>query len=127
MLDALDGQARHVTQQASLVIIAKTPIDKLKSFARERGWRSLRLLSSAHNRYNVDYHGEAKDGAQLPMLNVFTRRDGAIFHTWASEMFFTPNEPGENPRHIDMIWPLWNVLDLTPEGRGKNWFPKLAY
>jgi predicted dithiol-disulfide oxidoreductase (DUF899 family) len=127
MLDGLDGQAKHVTQQASLVVVAKIPIEQLTAFARERGWRSLRLLSSAHNRYNADYHGEAKDGSQLPMLNVFTRRDGTISHRWASELFFARNEQGEHPRHIDAIWPLWNVLDLTPEGRGKDWLPKLAY
>jgi predicted dithiol-disulfide oxidoreductase (DUF899 family) len=127
MLDGLDGQAKHVTQRASLVIIAKMPIDQVKAFARERGWRDLRLVSSAHNRYNADYHGETPDGEQLPMLNVFTRQVGTIFHRWASELFFARNEPGEHPRHIDMIWPLWNVLDLTPEGRGKDWLPKLAY
>lgn len=127
MLDALDGQARHIAQQASVVVIAKAPIESVKAFARDRGWRGLRLLSSAHNRYNGDYHGETPSGAQLPMLNAFVRRDGGIFHTWASEMFFTSSEPGQNPRHIDMLWPLWNVLDLTPEGRGKNWFPKLTY
>lgn len=127
MLDGLDGQSAHVGRQASLAIIAKAPIAQLKAFARERGWRHLRLLSSAHNRFNADYHGETAGGAQLPMLNVFVRRDGAIFHTWASELYFAPNEPGQNPRHIDMIWPIWNVLDLSPEGRGRDWFPKLAY
>lgn len=127
MLDGLDGQAGHVTQRAGLAVIAKTPIETVKAFTRERGWRDLRLLSSAHNRYNADYHGETPDGAQLPMLNVFARRDGAIFHTWASELFFAPNELGQNPRHIDMLWPLWNALDLTPEGRGKDWYPKLVY
>src|SRR5262249_36900490 len=84
MLDALDGQARHVSQQASLAVVAKIPIDLLKAFARDRGWQSLRLLSSANNRYNADYHGEAKDGSQLPMLNVFTHRGAEIFHTWGS-------------------------------------------
>jgi predicted dithiol-disulfide oxidoreductase (DUF899 family) len=127
MLDALEGQANHVTKQASLTVVAKIPIEQLKAFAHGRGWRNLRLVSSARNRYNADYHGEAKDGSQLPMLNVFTRRGGDIFHTWSSEMFFVPSEPGQNPRHIDMIWPMWNVLDLTPEGRRKNWFPKLSY
>jgi predicted dithiol-disulfide oxidoreductase (DUF899 family) len=127
MLDALDGQAKHITRQASLAVVAKIPIEQLKTFARERGWRDLPLLSSAHNRYNADYHGEAKNGSQLPMLNIFTRRGAEIFHTWASEMFFVPTEPGQNPRHIDMIWPLWNLLDLTPEGRGKGWYPKLSY
>ena len=127
MLDAMDGQVKHVAQQASVAVIAKMPIGRVMAFARERGWRNLRLLSSAHNRYNADYHGETAAGEQLPIMNVFTRRDGKIFHTWASELFFAPGEPGMGARHIDIIWPLWNLLDMTPEGRGTTWLPKLAY
>jgi len=26
-----------------------------------------------------------------------------------------------------MMWPLWNLLDLTPEGRGMGWYPRLNY
>ncbi len=127
MLDGLEGQAKHVTQQASLVVIAKAPIDRLKAFARDRAWRDLRLVSSAHNRYNADYHGEDEKGAQLPMMNIFTRRDGTIFHSWASELLFAPKSEGMEARHVDIVWPLWNLLDLTPEGRGTSWHPKLAY
>jgi len=32
-----------------------------------------------------------------------------------------------DPRHVDPIWPLWNLFDFTPEGRGTNWYPKLSY
>ena len=56
-----------------------------------------------------------------------TRKDGRIHHTWCSELMFTPAEPGQNQRHVDMIWPLWNLFDVTPEGRGTDWYPKLAY
>jgi predicted dithiol-disulfide oxidoreductase (DUF899 family) len=84
-------------------------------------------LSSAANSYHRDYHGEREDGSQLPILNVFSRRDGPIRHVWASEMMFAPADPGQNQRHIDMIWPVWNVLDLTPEGRGENTYTKLEY
>jgi predicted dithiol-disulfide oxidoreductase (DUF899 family) len=28
---------------------------------------------------------------------------------------------------VDMIWPLWNLLDVTPAGRGKDWYPRLSY
>jgi predicted dithiol-disulfide oxidoreductase (DUF899 family) len=32
------------------------------------------------------------------------------------------------PRHVDSIWPIWNVLDATPEGRGTDSsFPALRY
>jgi predicted dithiol-disulfide oxidoreductase (DUF899 family) len=61
------------------------------------------------------------------MLNVFVRRDGKIHHFYGTEMFFAPREPGQDARHVDLIWPLWSLIDLTPEGRGKTWHPRLKY
>ena len=91
------------------------------------GWRNLRLLSSFGNTYNRDYHGENAAGSQLPALNVFTRRGGKIHHAYCTELLFAPGDPGQNGRHVDAIWPLWNLLDYTPDGRGADWYPKLAY
>ena len=127
MLDGLSGQAQHVVQRASLVVIAKSPLERIRAYARERGWSGLRLLSSANNTYNRDYFGEGPDGSQWPSLNVFVRRNGKIHHFYHTELLFQPAEPGQNNRHVDMIWPLWNLLDYTPAGRGKDWYPKLAY
>lgn len=127
MLDALDGNAPHIAQRTNLVVIARSPIGRILAFARERGWTGLRLLSSAGNEYNRDYYGEGPDGSQWPMINVFVRRKGAIRHFWGSELLGAKAEPGQNNRHVDMLWPLWNTLDLTPEGRGKDWYPKLDY
>jgi predicted dithiol-disulfide oxidoreductase (DUF899 family) len=61
------------------------------------------------------------------MLNVFARRNGGVVHAYATEMFFGPKESGIDGRHVDSIWPLWNMFDFTPDGRGKNWYPKLEY
>ena len=127
MIDALNGNAQHIAQRTNLVVIAKSPIERILEFARGRGWNNLRLLSSAGTTYNRDYHGENDDGAQMPMMNVFVRRDGAVRHFYATEMVFAPEDKGQNARHIDLMWPLWNVLDLTPEGRGSDWYPKIAY
>lgn len=126
MLDALNGNARHISQRTSLVVIAKSPIGRILEFTRSRGWSNLRIVSSAGNSYNRDYHGEGPDGSQWPMMNVFVRRKGAIRHFWGSELLGAKTEPGQNGRHVDMVWPLWNALDLTPEGRG-DWYPKLDY
>ena len=127
MLDSLNGAAPHLSQRINLVVVAKSPLERLRAFARERGWRHLRLLCSAANTYNRDYHGESSEGKQQPALNVFQRRDGAIRHFYQSELMFAPTEPGQDARHIDMIWPLWNLFDFTPEGRGEHWYPKLSY
>jgi predicted dithiol-disulfide oxidoreductase (DUF899 family) len=127
MLDGMDGVAKHVTERAALAVIARAPIGRVMDFARGRNWRDLRLVSSANNSFNADYHGEKADGSQMPVLHVFARRGAKIHHTWSSELLFAPEDSGQNTRHVDHIWPLWNVLDMTPQGRGTAWYPKLGY
>jgi predicted dithiol-disulfide oxidoreductase (DUF899 family) len=127
ILDGLDGQAMHVSQRVNFVVVSKSPIDRVMTVARERGWTGLRLLSSVGNTYNRDYHGESASGDQLPSLNVFVQRDGRIHHFYHSELLFARSDRGQDGRHVDLIWPLWNLFDVTPEGRGANWHPRLQY
>jgi predicted dithiol-disulfide oxidoreductase (DUF899 family) len=127
ILDGLNGSAPHVMNRVNFVVVAKSPLERIRAFARGRGWRNLRLLSSASNSYNRDYHGESSKGGQQPALNVFVRRDDAIHHFYNTELFFAPSESGQDARHVDLIWPIWNLFDLTPEGRGDKWYPKLSY
>lgn len=127
MLDGLNGNAQHIAQRTNLVVIAKSPLGRILEHARARGWSNLRLLSSEKNSYNRDYGGETADGEQMPMLNVFRRQDGHVRHFYGTELLHAKTERGQDPRHIDMIWPLWNLLDLTPGGRGSDWYPKLDY
>ncbi|HVV62823.1 MAG TPA: DUF899 family protein [Pseudolabrys sp.] len=127
ILDALDASAGHITQRVSLAVVAKSPIARIRDFARSRGWSRLRFLSSAGNTYNRDYRGETEDGKQLPALNVFVRRGRKIHHYYCTELLFAPTEKGQGPRHVDMIWPIWNMFDYTPDGRGGTWQPKLSY
>lgn len=117
----------HVTQRVSLAVVGRSDPARIEAFARERGWRHVRLVSSAHNNYNRDYLGELPSGSQMPMLNVFTKRDGEVRHHWGSELLYAPGDEGQDNRHVDFIWPLWNVLDATPEGRGTDWNPALDY
>ena len=109
-LDSLNGAAPHAAQRLNLAVVAKSPIGRVREFALGRGWHNLRLLSSAGNSYNRDYHGETADGGQMPVLSLFVRRDGRIYHSYSTELVFAPPEPGQNQRHIDMMWPLWNLL-----------------
>ncbi|HEX4563164.1 MAG TPA: DUF899 family protein [Solirubrobacteraceae bacterium] len=120
ILDSLDGAAIQLARRINLAIVAKSAPDRIGTFARERGWRHLRLLSSRNNTYNRDYHAESPEGEQAPILNVFAREGDQIRHTWASELFLAPREEGQSARHLDSIWPVWNVLDVTPEGRGST-------
>ena len=127
LLDQLDGAAEHVSQHVNLAVTAKAPLERLTTFAAERGWRRLRLLSSARTTYNRDYLAETADGAQQPMLNVFHRDGPAIRHFWGSELFYAAVDPGQEPRHVGTIEPLWNLLDFTPEGRPANWHEQFSY
>jgi len=127
LLDQLDGVVEHLTQHANFAVVAKAPLQALRELASERGWRRLRLLSSHANEYNRDYHAESSDGAQLPLLNVFQRDGEEIRHFWASELFFAPTDPGQDPRHVGTLEPLFNMLDLTPEGRPPGWDEQLHY
>ncbi len=126
MLDGLDGNAQHIAQRTNLVVIAKSPLERILAHARSRGWSNLRLLSSQGNTYNRDYHGEDAEGRQWPMLNVFVRSGGKLRHFWGSELFYAERPDGLDPRHVDQLWPLWNLLDVTPEGRG-DFYPRLQY
>lgn len=126
-LDAFDGAAEHISQRVNLAVVARSPLPRILAHATERGWRRLRLLSSADNAYNRDYFGETAEGSQIPMLNVFRRDGEAIRHTWGSELVFAPTDAGQDPRHADSIDPQWNLFDFTPDGRGTDWYPRLRY
>lgn len=127
-LDSFDGVVQHASQRINVAVVVKAELSRGLEHARDRGWRRMRLLSSAHNTYNRDYHGESEDGSeQLPMLNVFHRYGDAIRHFWGSELRFEDPDPGQDHRHGDTIDPLWNLFDFTPEGRGNDWYPELSY
>jgi predicted dithiol-disulfide oxidoreductase (DUF899 family) len=128
ILDSLDSAALHLIRRLNLAVVAKSDPDRIRNFARERGWRHLRLLSSRSNAYNRDYQAETPEGEQMPVLNVFVRDGDQFRHTWSSELMYAPRDEGLEARHVDCIWPIWNVLDVTPEGRGSDPnFPSLRY
>lgn len=125
MLDGLDAQAEHIAQNTDLVVVASSPIERIRAFADARGWSSLRLLSSERTSWQRDYLAQSDKGYPWPMATVFVRRATGIHLFWSSELFYASNPDGDT-RHVDQLWPLWNVLDLTPEGRG-SFYPRLDY
>jgi predicted dithiol-disulfide oxidoreductase (DUF899 family) len=127
IIDAVDGAAPHLTQLINFAVAAKVPMERFRAHAQTRGWRHARLLSSATTTYNHDYQAEGPDGSQFPIATVFLRRDGKIHHVWSSELFFAPTDPGQHPRHVDFMWPIWAIFDRTPDGRDADWRPELDY
>jgi predicted dithiol-disulfide oxidoreductase (DUF899 family) len=127
-LDQLDGTAEHVGQNMGLAIVAGVPVERMLAVAEDRGWRRLHLLSSAGTTFRRDYLGETAEGHPMPMLNVFHRdADGTVRHSWGSELLFAPTDDGQDPRHVGTVEPLWNLFDLTPEGRPSDWHEQLHY
>jgi predicted dithiol-disulfide oxidoreductase (DUF899 family) len=97
-LDSFDGVAEHAGQRINVAVVVKTALPRVLAHAENRGWRRLRLLSSAGNTYNHDYHGETDDGTQqLPMLNVFQRDGDTIRHFWGSELLLRRPTPAKTP------------------------------
>ena len=127
IIDAIDGASRHVAQHINFAIVAKAPIEDFRRHARNRGWSHALLLSSADNSFNRDYGAEDESGQQFPLAQVFTKRGKKIHHFWTSELWWAPNEPGQDRRHVDFMWPMWSMFDRTPEGRGKRFYPQLQY
>lgn len=125
LLSAWDGTAKNVSQLISVVVIAGSPIERLVSFKNERGWNHLKMYSDVSGDYTRAYVSGAD--ADMPAVNVFTRRDNTIRHFWSGEMGPSAADPGQDPRGAPDIDPLWTMLDLTPEGRGTVWYPKLDY
>lgn len=119
MLDAWEGSMPHFEGLGgTLYVVAKAPIERVDAFAKDRGWRHLRLLSAAGNSFKRDYGGEDEEGQQAPMLTVFRRdAEGVVRLTWASELLLEPTEPGQDPRHTGTVESVWNMFDLTPDGR----------
>jgi len=142
LLDCAEGAARHVPQRAAMWVVAKSPIARLAAWAHRRGWNHLPLLSTAGNDYDAHYYGDTaaltpamraergyKPGENWdePMLNVFVKDGDTVRHFWGSELVFAPSDPDQDHRGLDFFDSVWGLLDTTPEGRGKEFFPKVDY
>lgn len=128
LLGALDGEMPDILQRVAFAVIARSPLERLTAFKKERGWRHLRLYSSAGNDFNRAYaHEKPASGEDNAAFNVFTRANGAIRHFWGDEMGVESADPGQDPRGAPDPMPIWTILDMTPKGRGVDWYPKLNY
>jgi predicted dithiol-disulfide oxidoreductase (DUF899 family) len=121
--DGFNGAAQHLRQRVNFAIIAQADIGEFRAWARARGWHNLRLVSSAGSSFKTDLQFADEHGRQHPGVSVFVRAaDGSVRHFYSAAAVMKENAY----RGIDLLTPVWNLLDLTPEGRG-NWMPRLDY
>jgi predicted dithiol-disulfide oxidoreductase (DUF899 family) len=125
-LGSLDTPARDIPQRIALAVIGRSPVERQLAFARERGWKNLKFYATVGDDFPRDYRGLAPDGNEWPALDVWVRREGQVTHFWGSELGGTA-DPGQDARGAPDPTPLWNILDLTPAGRGADWYPSLEY
>jgi len=126
-LGSVNGNAVDVKQRVALRILGRSPVERQTAFAAERGWRHLDFVQTIGDDYARDLGVLSEKGDESPALVVYRKDGDAVRFFYAAEMPLEAADPGQDPRIAPDIASLWNLLDLTPEGRGKDWYPKLSY
>ena len=126
-LGAVNGNAADIEQRVALKILGRSPVERQLAFAQERGWRGLSFVQTVGDDYARDLGLLAADGSEYPALTVFQRDGDSVRLFWAGEMAPAMADPGQDPRDAPDIAALWSLLDLTPGGRGADWYPRLDY
>lgn len=126
-LGAVNGNGMDIAQRVSLKILGRSPVERQLAFAAERGWSNLDFVQTVGDDYARDLGLINEDGTENPALIVYRRDGDKVRLFWASAMTGEMADPGQDPRDAPDIAALWSILDLTPEGRGTDWYPKLSY
>jgi predicted dithiol-disulfide oxidoreductase (DUF899 family) len=109
LVDGFDRTWYQVSRDAAFVAIAKAPAARINAWASQRGWSQIPLVSGSESTYQADYKCQGdSDDMQWPVMHVFRKQGGRILHFWGTE---------SNSNHLDTVWPYWNLMDFTPEGR----------
>jgi predicted dithiol-disulfide oxidoreductase (DUF899 family) len=124
LIDCLNGIAHHLAPNLDLAIVAAAEVAALRGHARARGWNRFRLLCAASNTFKYDFGSEDEEGNQDSAISVFTRdRDGTLRHFYTGHPWLSHDV---KERGLDELNPIWNFMDLTPQGRG-DFYAKLEY
>lgn len=123
-IDGYNAAAPHVTQNADFVVLAAAEPSAIRAHAAARGWNNLRMISAGDSTFKYDLGSEEPDGAQTEWISVFGRDlEGSVRHVYSKGAQLAEDR---RERGIDLLTPVWHLLDLTPNGRG-NWYPSFSY
>lgn len=127
LVDAFNANYYPVSQHCAIAVVGAARPKQCHEWAERRRWR-IPLYSAANTSYLLDYfpREDTTDPALVSMMNVFRKTPDGIFHTWGSELVAHPKDNG-HPSHVDAVWPFWNLLDMTPDGRGEAAIPIQDY
>jgi predicted dithiol-disulfide oxidoreductase (DUF899 family) len=124
-ISAWNGIGVNLQERVAMAVTARSPIERLLEYKRQRGFAGVPFYSDGSGNYTRIY--VSAEDADIPGFSVFTRRDGIVRHFYSGEMSGAMADPGQDPRGAPDLDPLWLMLDLTPEGRGTDWYPQLSY
>ena len=129
LLGPLDANAKDIMQRVALVVLGRSKVERMAAFAQERSWQHLHFAQTLGDDYALDFGGlDPEKGWEYPVMAVFRKdADGTVRLFWKGEMTGEMADEGKDPRGGPDPATLWPILDLTPEGRGEGWYPKLSY
>ncbi len=128
LLGPLAANAADLRQHVALAVVSRSKVERMVAFAVERGWRDLPYYQAVGDDFSVAVGGfDREKRAEIPVLMVLRKQDDQVRLHWMGETTMEMADPGEDPRGAVDISPLWNILDLTPEGRKPTWYPRLSY
>jgi predicted dithiol-disulfide oxidoreductase (DUF899 family) len=126
-LGAVNGNAADIKQRVALKVLGRRPVAQQIAFAQERGWRHLDFVQTVGEDYARDIGALKDDGSEWAAIIVFKRDGDKVRLFWSAGMTAEMADPGQDPRQAPDVASLWSILDMTPGGRGKDWYPKLNY
>ena len=124
---SLDIPAPDIEQRVAMVVLSRSPVSRQLEFARERGWRNLKFYQTVGDEFARDYRALQDDGSEGAIVAVWKRDGDKVRLFWAAEGGPETADPGFDPHLAPDPTPLWNILDMTPDGRAADWYPKLEY
>jgi predicted dithiol-disulfide oxidoreductase (DUF899 family) len=124
-LSAWNGTATNLRERCAMAVTARSPIERLVEYKKQRSFHNLTFVSDISGDFTRTY--VSANDEDVPGFSVFSRRDGTVRHFYSAEMSGEMADPGQDPRGAPDPDPLWQMLDMTPEGRGTDWYPKLDY
>jgi predicted dithiol-disulfide oxidoreductase (DUF899 family) len=126
-LGGVNGNAKDIEQRTALKVFGRSPVERQRAFAAERGWQHLDFVQTVGDTYAKDLELLDDKGNEGAAITIFQRNGDEVRLFYAAEMPLEAADPGQDPRTAPDIAPLWSILDLTPEGRDEDWYPKLSY
>lgn len=126
-LGGANGNGADVKQRIAFKILGRSPVERQRAFAIERGWHDLDFIETVGDDYARDLGLLDDKGYEYPAFTVYQKDGNTVRVFYNGEMPADAADPGQDPRGAVDIAPLWNILDMTPAGRGTDWYPKLNY